>query len=939
MRQLSSVLIAIAISLTGAATASRQHTEAVSGASGRAQLNSWSWQEPHSTPGPLHAIEALSSEDLAELRLGSEMRLAQAAPPAGAAGGAKYQVLVSSNMDDEQQATNLQSVLVNDGFTPVRVVKNSGGKFNVLIGEFDTQREAEGLLGALKEASYLPEKVVRTDEASPSDLLVSKAESGREYRVEVFEFADRKQAEEAQQQLKEDDYPAELIEKNGTFSVMLNAFASEDQARQQMDMLRKEGYPNPKVVAMQSASAGARAGRGGVSNAPTDIVLPADSKLPAPEQEQVRRALELENKLIGRTITAPETQERKDLLNRMKPAQRDEFNRLVSSLPANVTRDAQVKELAIRFRKALEKKDLKEAKGLLTEAGQVDSNHPLVAQMRKEHEAVESLAPQPANPQQVRLLLTQAETDLMTRDYPAAVTKLEEVLKLDPDNVQAKSMMANARTAMANKPGASAPAGGPASANLFDNKLVLIGGGALLLVLLVFALVLYQNTRREKELIRHVQELTSHTSSTDLLNPARGLPGQEIPPLFGAGSVPSALAGPAQEARQEEEPLAAAAGIAGAAAQGASSTPRQTGKTKKASASESDMVMISDLFDMNKMPKTPRQGEASSAEEDPLSEAETLQIPELNLADLNLKSEGTPAPPGNLPDFDIDELLKKPFPGAPSDDDTPDQPMARIEDIPLPPAPRRSPEAAFGSGGAAPAVAPAEEDEPAPHPVAPPPPANAPVEPVPAVALPSPATPPPAAAVASAAAPLFQQDFEHETVGEQPSGWRGEYDYATLTVDDRSPAEGSARCLRFEKRSGAGSANYVCNFPKATGQITVEFDIRCDDKNKYLLGFYVEKDEDFKQSVHTIVHRVDSKSQPTLRIQGEPIPYEFGTWRKVRYEVNLMLGVVNAFVDDAQVVTEAKLATVPAYLNTLSIRDNLATTGLLYLDNIRITRG
>jgi hypothetical protein len=185
---------------------------------------------------------------------------------------------------------------------------------------------------------------------------------------------------------------------------------------------------------------------------------------------------------------------------------------------------------------------------------------------------------------------------------------------------------------------------------------------------------------------------------------------------------------------------------------------------------------------------------------------------------------------------------------------------------------------------------------------------------------------------------VFMQNFDDETAGDSPNGWQGEYDYAALTVDRAIAANDGGQSLKFEKRTGAGSANYVCKFPKASGQVRIEFDIRCDDKNKYLLGFYIEKDEDFKQSIHTIIHRMDSKSTPSLRVQGEPVPYEFGTWRHMTYELNLPAGTVTAYVDGEQVIKDARLPTAPNYVNTLSIRDNLATTGLLYLDNITVTR-
>ncbi len=56
------------------------------------------------------------------------------------------------------------------------------------------------------------------------------------------------------------------------------------------------------------------------------------------------------------------------------------------------------------------------------------------------------------------------------------------------------------------------------------------------------------------------------------------------------------------------------------------------------------------------------------------------------------------------------------------------------------------------------------------------------------------------------------------------------------------------------------------------------------------------------------------------------MPYDLGTWRHVKYELNLLTGLVTAYVDGQESVREAKLATNPAYVNTLSIRDNLATT-------------
>jgi hypothetical protein len=201
------------------------------------------------------------------------------------------------------------------------------------------------------------------------------------------------------------------------------------------------------------------------------------------------------------------------------------------------------------------------------------------------------------------------------------------------------------------------------------------------------------------------------------------------------------------------------------------------------------------------------------------------------------------------------------------------------------------------------------------------------------------ASPPTAAATAPGI--FFEQSFDDEVVGSPPNNWRGseeKYEYASLTVSDTSPAKDTGRCLRFEKTDGVGSAYYSCSFPDATGQVEVEFDLRCDRKNKFLLGFYVEKDGDFRQSVHTIIHQPESEGAASLRVQGEAIPYEMGTWRRIRYVANLSTGRLSAYVDGETVLDNIRLTNCPRSLNTLSIRDNIPTTGVLLIDNIKIAR-
>ncbi|CAN5426609.1 hypothetical protein BH09SUM1_BH09SUM1_04080 [soil metagenome] len=198
-------------------------------------------------------------------------------------------------------------------------------------------------------------------------------------------------------------------------------------------------------------------------------------------------------------------------------------------------------------------------------------------------------------------------------------------------------------------------------------------------------------------------------------------------------------------------------------------------------------------------------------------------------------------------------------------------------------------------------------------------------------------TSPPSGIVQTSADEFYTQNFDDEAIGASPSNWKGTYDYAQLVIAERTG--GSGKCMKFEKRSGSGSAYYSCRFPDASGRVGIEFDILCMDKNKYLLGFYIEKDEDFRHSVHTVVHKEAGKSDKVLlRLQNQPAPYSLGEWAHVRFLIDLPRHLVDGFVNDKPVVVGERLVSRPKVLNTLSIRDNLATEGVLMIDNIRIYR-
>ncbi len=184
---------------------------------------------------------------------------------------------------------------------------------------------------------------------------------------------------------------------------------------------------------------------------------------------------------------------------------------------------------------------------------------------------------------------------------------------------------------------------------------------------------------------------------------------------------------------------------------------------------------------------------------------------------------------------------------------------------------------------------------------------------------------------------LFSQDFEEESVGKIPEGWEGGYDYASLQVVDDTECLSGKKCIYYQKDEPKGTAYFYREISPLKGTFSIEFDFRCDHKNKYLLGVYLEKDRDFRQSIHTILYMVNP-ADPKLRIHGESTPYELGNWKKIRYDVDLENQSLSGYVNGRMVMQNAKLPPSLDYINTISIRDNLGTTARMYLNNFKASR-
>jgi hypothetical protein len=185
-------------------------------------------------------------------------------------------------------------------------------------------------------------------------------------------------------------------------------------------------------------------------------------------------------------------------------------------------------------------------------------------------------------------------------------------------------------------------------------------------------------------------------------------------------------------------------------------------------------------------------------------------------------------------------------------------------------------------------------------------------------------------------------NFADNTTEAMPSDWEGEYDFATLKVIDASQlGEGGSqpnKALEYKKDQPSGQVYYSMSFPDVTGEAEVEFDICCLEKNRFLLGVYLEKNKDFRHSIHTVVHCANPTAKASIRLQGTPAPYQLGKWSHVKFFLDMSRHTLRAEVDGEAYIHDEVMDNMPDMINTLAIRDNHPTTGRLLISNIKVKR-
>lgn len=536
----------------------------------------------------------------------------------------------------------------------------------------------------------------------------------------------------------------------------------------------------------------------------------------------------------------------------------------------------QVFDIYRQFDRAMQAQNYAQAEQALAQVRQINPNElnlPNRERVLADARAGRSVPPPATDPARVQEIINEARRLESAGNDQQALAQYQQALQLDPNNIEARGKVEELSGSGGTRQTSEAAEPESAISGLLNNKPLLYGAGGLLALIIIVLLLKSRKSRQEPA------RTTSSTTGTgsdfyDPLADSTGTASATDTSLLGAGGS-DVSAVQAGAAGAEMAPPAFATFGTDEDEEEKAPPPKPA---PKPAVIDDDFVSFDD--DDSPAVQTPSSESPTAADDVPLTFDSTDNI-QFEPAP-QTHADTAPAQTTSALDEDLESLLKGTFPGAPEDAE---------ERLPL--------QSATPGDGV--------EDLQAPG-----------------------------APAAAQSRVVFEQTFEDEQDGAAPRGWTGEYDYASLTVE-RLDEAGHAQCLRFQKSDGSGSATYHLSFPKASGQVTAEFDIRCDEKNKFLLGVYLEKDEDFKQSIHTIVHQLDPNTPAALRVQGVAAAYEMSTWRRVRLEIDLNSGIVNGYLDNEQVVQDVTLANAPDYINTLSIRDNLATTGTLLLDNIRIS--
>ncbi len=748
----------------------------------------------------------------------------------------------------------------------------------------ETRTSGEGtfdvVIGGLasRDAANAVMEKLRSGGYTPSGIVdgTTPAAGGGEsvFRVQVAEFGSAAEAEGASEVLADEGFVnVDVVQENGRHMLMLGTFNRKADANALLTQVNEAGFALASVVNRDRL-------RGPNTANPASADL---SSLSQSEQTQTRQVLEMAEKVESGEASAAEVQQLRETIQNLPENQKAIVSRQETSRSADREKMQQIFTLYRDFERAMADRNYDFAEKALADVRQLDSNDIYLASRVKALEIAKSggtpIVTSAAAPSSTSVDPAQVQQLLNEARASETAGNNDEALQKYRQVLALDTTNGEARSKVAALGEARQPAASSESADgvaaLMQNKPVLYGAGAFIALILI---LIWMKSRGRKVNVKNLPSTAGLSSSgPDFIDPLAADGGYNAT----SNSTPAGIT--SQPVNMTSPPaggpaMAGAAGMAGFTLMDDSEDEEEELAKPAPVPAPSPPVEDNDMVSIGAFDISPESSAEPASTIAPSDEVVSINFdeePVLPTAAPVL--DNTPAKVTSSMDADLEALLRGSFSDA----------SQESESVP------ESLEPAVSAAGAI-------------------------------------------AASGSTEQIVFQQSFDEETEGSSPSDWRGEYDYSTLSVANLAEA-GHAKCLMYEKMEGVGSATYHLSFPPAKGRVTLELDVRCDDKNKFLLGIYLEKDEDFKQSVHTIVHQLDPNGPASLRVQGEAVPYQMETWRHLKYEIDLVEGLLDAWVDDDQVVKGSKLPVAPEYFNTLSIRDNLATTGTLYLDNIRIS--
>ncbi len=890
--------------------------------------------------------------------VGEARAVAQTPAPAVPAGTAPpediqrvYRLNVAQDLTREA-ARNYQEYLLDQGYTPVILRENANGRYDLLTGTFLSRDEAQRRGDALAEEGELIAfrvEEIRGEQQAEAELAAAAA-APQVYAVQVGTTPNRPDAEETRRHLAEDlDYfPVTIIDRGHEYAILVGNFNDEAEAGSLLAGLSDEGFPFASVVETEREGLIESTAAAG-----TGIGQQVLAQLSADERQRIEQLLEQQRLLAGGGNTAEQIRQMQDLLRQLRQEQsqlRDSVATIQSEAQRQESMRRQINDLVAEAYTAIDASNWTDAQRLVDQILAIDANDAEGRVLQRRVQAARSsggTATVTAAQQIIERARLQADAGdisgalttlrLGERDFPTADIRaeIERMQDLEQQARQAEQDRLNQdRQRLLDEQAART-----------TRMLILIGavfGGVLLVVLFL----IFRVMSREKALRQQLEggAAPRHRAAATAPAAAASAGLDEMMPDPLSSAPPSDIDTVPDLQMQPEMTYEAVSGNGGIGLD--------------PSLANQSVDALSRMVLETIGPVGPKPVATGHSSLPPPVERRAVETPPPSESRVSLdfgfddEGPGGSAPahepepaPAALDDFDVMSATPKtpapaPTPAAVSLDDfdfsgpggggstgDPFADFSAPEPVKAPSAvsveetqPLSFDDAFPGASDTQPVTAPAADvfDDAVTTPLTP-------------AVSPAPAELPPGV--------HFQQRFTAAEAGKQPANWQGSYDFAKLTVTTENPRPGSEASLRFEKKSGQGSAFFTCHFPDAKGRVGVEFDLCCLSKNQYLLGIYFEHNENFRQSVHTVMHK--SGETITLRLQGKSSPYDFGKWVHVKFRIDLNTGTVDGQVDGVPVAVNVPLLSMteqslPPSINTISIRDTLASEGVFMLDNLTV---